>query len=195
MGAWTFKLIGIIVAGVLLVVVNGLLIFMLIWGFTVTITEAELQSALDDNTPATESYDLVEITYDNAKIGLEKDSARMSFQMEVDIKIGEALNQRIAELDEVGRIIVDRILIEKGIESDPNGSSSDDQNENQYADSNINGIIKVSAVVGYDAKDSVLYLKDPQVDDIELAHDILKVYLETFAEWLPQFEGRWQWEG
>jgi alpha-galactosidase len=36
-------------------------------------------------------------------------------------------------------------------------------------------------------------LLDPHVDDIELAKDVLKTYLDAFAEWLPQFHGRWQW--
>lgn len=38
-------------------------------------------------------------------------------------------------------------------------------------------------------------LLDPHVDDIGLARDILDSYLSAFAEWLPQFHGRWQWNG
>jgi alpha-galactosidase len=38
-------------------------------------------------------------------------------------------------------------------------------------------------------------LFDPHVDDIALARDILDTYLEAHALWLPQFHGRWRWEG
>src|SRR5574341_1802361 len=37
-------------------------------------------------------------------------------------------------------------------------------------------------------------LFDPHVDDIDLARDILAAYLDAFSEWLPQFDGRWQWQ-
>lgn len=38
-------------------------------------------------------------------------------------------------------------------------------------------------------------MMDPIVDDYEIAKAILKDYLEVHAPYLPQFHGRWTWEG
>lgn len=166
--AWSFKLLGFIIASLLLIVVNGFLIFMLVSGFTVTITESELQSLLDNSLPASESYDLVDVTYDNAKVSLEEGSPRIDFQMEVDIKIGEAMGRAIAQVEDIIRVVVEEILSERGIEGNPDESINGEQDVNPYSDATIHGLIQVSSEIGYNTKNSVFYLKDPQVENIEV---------------------------
>ena len=152
---------------ILAVLTVGFLIYMAIWGFTVTITEEQLQSALDENLPVTKSYELVEVTYDKAKVTLEEGSPRIDFQMEVDTKIGEALEQAVAEAEGFVYTIVDKILAEKGIEGSPNEANADQQDGEDNIEP-INAIIHVSAEIGYDDNNFVLYLKQPRVEYVEV---------------------------
>jgi len=171
MGFRPLKFVGIGVGGVLAilaVLTIGFLIYMAIWGFTATITEEDLQSVLDEKLPVTESYDLVEVTYKNGIVDLEEGSSRINLGLEVDVKAGKALEQAVAEVEDIVRIIVEEILDEKGIEGNPNGSNADGQDGENAIEASASGIIYISTDIGYDTKDSVIYLEQPRLEYIEI---------------------------
>lgn len=171
MGFRPLKFVGIGVGGVLAILAIltiGFLIYMAIWGFTATITEEDLQSVLDEKLPVTESYDLVEVTYKNGIVDLEEGSSRINLGLEVDVKAGKALEQAVAEVEDIVRIIVEEILDEKGIEGNPNGSNADGQDGENAIEASASGIIYISTDIGYDTKDSVIYLEQPRLEYIEI---------------------------
>lgn len=190
MGSRPWKFVGLGIGGVLAIlaaVTVVFLIFMAIWGFRVTITEAELQSVLDAKLPATESYDLVEVTFKNGTVALEEGSSRIDLVLEVDIKADKALEQAVAEVEEVVRIVVEKILDEKGIEGNPNGSNADGHDGENDIEAPVNGVIHISTEIGYDAKNSVVYLKQPKLEYIEVdetplaIEDTVNTALEVLA--------------
>lgn len=178
MGARPWKFVGLGIGGalaILVVLTIGFLIYMAIWGFTVTITEHDLQSALDENLPTTESYELVDVTYKNGTVALEEGSSRINLGIEVDVEASDELKQAVAEVEDIVGIVVEQILDEKGIEGNPNESNTNGQDGENVIEASANGIIYISTEIGYDTKDSVIYLKDPRLESIEFEGTQLEI--------------------
>lgn len=166
---WKILGLGVGTALVILAVLTvGFLIYMAIWGFTITITEEELQSALDKNLPSTESYELVDVTLKNGEVALEEGSSRIELGMEVDVEASDAVKQAADEIEGFVRTVVDRILDERGIEGSQNGLNADSQDGENAIEARFNGIIYISTEIGYDTKDAVIYLKNPRLEHIEV---------------------------
>ena len=150
MGARTLKFIGLGIAGVLAIlalVIAGFLVFMAVWGFTVPVTEADLQSAMNKRLPETESYGLVEVTYNDGTVALKEDSSRIYLELDVDVTAAGVPGTKTL----------------------------------------TRGTVYMSSDIGYDENDSVLYLKDPRLEDIEiegvppLIEGIVNTALETLS--------------